>query len=47
LVITSLDVSVLPVTRDRQESGAGAGDRIDGDARDLPTIIDVAGVIQI
>jgi hypothetical protein len=37
---------VLFVTRDRHEGGAGAGDWIEGDAGDLPAIIDVAGVKQ-
>jgi hypothetical protein len=37
-------VSVLLITRDRHESGAGAGSLIDGYARDLATVVDVAGV---
>jgi hypothetical protein len=42
--LTSFDVSVLLITWDRQESGAGAGNLIDGYARDLPTVVDVAGI---
>jgi hypothetical protein len=45
--LTSFDVSVLLITWDRQERGGGTGNEIDGYACDLPTIVDVAGVIQI
>src|SRR5579863_3972710 len=45
--LASFELSVLIITGNRHESGAGVANPIDGYACDLPTVVDVAGVVQI
>src|SRR6185437_5669661 len=45
--LASFELSVLIIARDRQESVAGVANQIDGYACDLPTVVDVAGIVQI